>query len=202
MALLALAAGCGSVETVKGDVLRLDRRTLAADSKSYHLALKGPGLALLERVEMCPVQERRIFREVEVSKQSAALAAPRGIGCGLTKFAEIGYVFTPQGNNDPSNCRGYSTTNRRPTGRQITGAWKTVERKACGASGPVTAGGEVQITFMKSRTTKTYPLGEGGVIRFNREDLARLRIFFTLLRDMEIEARYRGASWLQKLNLE
>ncbi|HJP12991.1 MAG: hypothetical protein QF701_02205 [Nitrospinota bacterium] len=200
--LLALAAGCGSVETVKGDVVRLDRRTLKADSESYRLAGKGPGLAALRRVALCPVQERRIFREVEVSKQSAAAAVPQGVGCGLTKFAELGNVLSGSPGNPASNCGSYSATNRHPTGRQITGNWRTAERKVCGPDKAAPAGGEVHITFLKNRASKSYPVGEGGTVRFSREDLARLRIYFTILRDMEIEARYGGQSWLQKLTIE
>jgi hypothetical protein len=202
LALLALSAGCGSVKTVKGGVIRVDSRTLGPDIEGYRLDGKGGGLALLRKVALCPVQERRTFREVEVSTQSGALAATQGIGCGITKIAEIGYLITGSPGNDLSNCRGRSVTDRRPTGRKIKGPWKTVRRKSCGKTGAVPPGGTIRVTFLRNRSSKKYPVGPGGAIRFSEEDLVRLRIFFTILRDMEIEARYQGRSWVQKITLE
>lgn len=199
---LALLAGCGSVETVKGDIVKVERRSLPPDVTSFHLALKSPGAAILKRSEMCPAQERRIWREVEVSKQAAALTVPQGIGCGASKIAELGDRIFRTGANAPSNCGSQSTTDRRPTGRQITGPWQTVRRKPCGDSGPVAQGGTVRITFIRTRSSREYPVGAGGAVRFGREELAKMRIFFSILKDMKIEARYRGVSWLQKLNLE
>lgn len=200
--LLTLLPGCGSLETVKGDVIKVDKRSLPPDVTSFQLILQGPGVATLKRSEMCPIEERRIWREVEVSKQSAAISVPQGIGCGALKFVELGDRIFSRPGNAPSNCGGQSTTDRRPTGRQITGPWQTVRREPCGKTGPVEPGGVVRITFIRTRSSREYPVEAGGAVRFGREELARLRIFLSILKDMEIEARYGGASWLQKLNLE
>ncbi len=199
---MALLPGCGSVETVKGDVLKVEKRTLPPDVTSFQLTLKGPGIATLKRSEMCPIEERHIWREVEVNKQSAALSVPQGIGCGALKFIEVGDRVFGKRDNAPSNCGSSSTTDRRRTGRQITGPWQTVRRKPCGKTGPVGAGGVIRITFIRTRSSREYPVEAGGEVRFGREELARMRIYFSILRDMKIEARYGGASWLQKLNLE
>ena len=197
----ALLSGCGSVENVKGDVAKVDRRTLPADAAGFRLKGKPSGEAVLQEMKLCPVQERRTFREVRVSKHSGLIAVPQGIGCALVKVGEIGNFMTG-GGGEPSNCRGYSSTDRRETGKNIAGAWRTVRREACGEARPAPASGTLSVHFPKTRTVKTYPIGKGGAIRFSREDLARLRIYFTILRDMEIDVRYRGAKWRQKITLE
>jgi hypothetical protein len=201
-ALLALLSGCGSLETVKGDVFKVEKRVLPPDVTSFQLTLKVPGVVILRRSEMCPVEERRIWHEVEVSKQSAALAVPQGIGCGAVKFMELGERAFGKPGSASSNCGSHITTDRRPTGRKITGPWQTIRRKACGKTGPVRPGGTVRITFLRTRTSREYPVGAGGDVRFGREALARMRIYFSILKDMKIEARYEGAAWLQRLNLE
>lgn len=198
----ALLAGCGSVENVKGDVAKVDRRTLPADAAGFRLKGKPSGEAVLQEMKLCPVQERHTFREVRVSKQSGLIAVPQGIGCAFVKVGEIGNLMTGSPGGAPSNCRGYSSTDRRETGKNIAGAWRTVSREPCGGARPVPAGGTLSVHFTKTRTVKTYTIGKGGSVRFSREDLARLRIYFTILRDMEIDVRYRGAKWRQKLTLE
>jgi hypothetical protein len=201
--LAALAWGCGSVQTVKGDLIKVDRRTIGPDVEGYRLEGVEDGWAVLRKTSLCPVQERRTYREVEVRTEAGGLSAAQGVGCGLTKFAEIGHIFTGgPGDQKVSNCMAHSITDRRPTGRTIPGPWRTLRRKKCGGSGPAPPGGKVFIRFIRTGRSKEYPIGAGGTIRFGGEDLARLRIFFTILRDMKIEARYRGASWLQKLTLE
>ena len=202
LSLLALLPGCGSIETVKGDVVKVEKRSLPPDVTSFQLTLKGPGVATLKRSEMCPIEERRIWREVEMSKQSAALAVPQGIGCGALKLIEVGDRVFGKRDNTPSSCGSHITTERRLTGQNITGPWQTVRRKPCGKSGPVKPGGVIRISFIRTRSSHEYPVGAGGTVRFRREEIARMRIYFSILRNMEIEARYGGASWLQKLNLE
>ncbi len=197
-----LIPGCGSVETVKGDVLKVDRRTLASDSWGYRLTGKKPDSAILQKVQLCPVQERRVFQEVKVTRESGAISATAGVGCTVTKIGEFSERIFGQGVDRPSNCKGHSPTDREPTGRQIQGSWKTVRREVCGVPQPVSPGEKVRITIIRSREAKDHPVGEGGAIRFSREEMAKLRIYFTILRDMEIEGRYKGASWRQKLSLE
>lgn len=197
-----LLAGCGSVEIVKGDVLKVDRKTLPPDSWGYHLAPKGPDRAILENIQLCPVQERQTFQEVEVTRESGAVSATAGVGCTVTNIGKISEMMFGLSREKPAKCTSRSGTNRRATGRQIQGDWKTVRREVCGVPKPVPPGGELRLTLIRNRETRTYPVGRGGEIRFGREDMTKFRIFFTILRDMEIEGFYKGSSWRQKLSLE
>lgn len=202
LGLLTISVGCDSVRTVKGSVIQVDSRTLGPDTEGYRLVGKRGGHALLQKVALCPVQEQRTFQEVEVNTQFGAIAASQGIGCSITKFAELGYVFTGSPGNELSSCRGHSMTGRRPTGKKIKGPWKTIRRKTCGNAEITPPGRLIRITFLRNHSFKEYPVGYGGDIRFSVEDLARLRIFFTILRDIEIEVLYQGQSWVQKITLE
>ena len=57
---------------------------------------------------------------------------------------------------------------------------------------PVPPGDNVRVTVIRSREARDHPVGKGGAIRFSREEMTKFRIFFTILRDMEIEGRYKG----------
>jgi hypothetical protein len=201
---LALLPGCASTEIAKGDILRVDRRDLPAESQNHRLAHRAPrvGELVLERLRMCPVQERHVYQEVEVTRQSAALAAASGVGCGVQKFGEIANVMTGRNVVNTSNCGGASFTDRRPTGRTIEGPWETVRREPCGAGDPVPVGGRLNLTFLRSGERRAYTLGPGGSFRISADDLAQLRIYFTLLKGIEVEAAYGGATWRQKIDLE
>lgn len=202
LAAIILIPGCGSVETVKGDVIQIERRTLASDRWSYRLTGKGADGAILQKVQLCPVQERRVFREIKVTRESGAISATAGVGCSFTKIGEFSERIFGHRVEKPSSCRGHSVTDREATGRQVKEPWKTVRREACGVPLTVPPGGKIRVTVIRSRESKDYPVGEGGTIRFSRETMTKFRIFFTILRDMEIEGRYKGASWRQKLSLE
>ncbi len=197
-----LIPGGGSVEIVKGDVIKVDRRTLATDSWSYRLTRKGADSATLQRVQLCPVQERRVFQEVKVSRESGAVSATAGVGCTVSNIGKFSERIMGLSSERPTNCKGRSGTAREPTGREIQGSWKTVRRETCGVPQPVPAGGKVRVTVIRSREATDHPIGEGGAIRFSREEMTKFKIFFTILRDMEIEGNYKGASWRQKLSLE
>ncbi len=197
-----LIPGCGSVETVKGDVVKVDQRTLASDSWGYRLARKGPDSAILQKVQLCPVQERRAFQEVEVTRESGAVSATAGVGCTVTKIGEISELMFGLSRKRPSKCTSRSGTDRKATGRRIQGEWETVRREVCGVPQPAPPGGKLRLTIIRSRETRDYPVGEGGEIRFGQEEMTKLRIFFTVLRDMEIGGSYNGSSWRQKLSLE
>lgn len=197
-----LISGCGSTETVKGDVIKVDHRTLNPDTWGYRLAPNGANSVILHKVELCPVQERKVFQEVKVSRESAAISATAGVGCTVTKIGEVSQKIFGQRVNDPSNCRGRSVTDREPTGRQITGEWETIRKEACGDPQPVNSGGKIRVLVRKSREVFEYILTNSGTIQFSKEDLAKLRLYFTILRGIEIEAYYQGATWTQQLSLE
>ncbi len=197
-----LIQGCGSVEIVKGDVLKVDRRTLAPDSWGYRLTRKGPDSATLQKVQLCPVQERRVFQEVKVTRESGAVSATAGVGCTVSNIGIFSERIFGLSSERPTNCKGRSGTAREPTGRRIQGDWKTVRRETCGVPQPVPPGGKVRVIVIRSREANDHPVGKGGTIRFSREEMTKFRIFFTILRDMEIEGNYKGASWRQKLSLE
>ncbi|MDA1000213.1 MAG: hypothetical protein O2807_06825, partial [bacterium] len=117
--LLATLAGCAQREIAKGDVLRTERQVLANGRAGFRLALLRPGELAVRRVGLCPVQERKIFEEVEIIRDSAVLAGASKIGCGVQKLGEISSRVFGQGVDSPSNCGGASFTDRRPTGKTI-----------------------------------------------------------------------------------
>jgi hypothetical protein len=148
------------------------------------------------------VQERRVFQEVKVTRESGAISATAGVGCTVSNIGKFSQRIFGLSSERLTNCKGRSGTDREPTGRQIQGAWKTVRRETCGVPQPVPPGGEVRVIVIRSREATDHPIGEGGAIRFSREEMTKFKIFFTILRDMEIEGNYKGASWRQKLSLE
>lgn len=202
LSVFMMISGCGTMETVKGDVIKVDHRTLTPDTWGYRLVPKGSDSAILQKVELCPVQERKVFQEVKVTHESAAVSATAGVGCTVTKIGEVSQKIFGLRVDDPSNCRGRSVTDREPTGRQITGEWETIRKEECGNHQPVNSGGKVRLLFRKSREVFEYTLTDNGKIQFSREDLAKLRLYFTILHEMEIEVNYQGANWNQQLSLE
>lgn len=204
LALAALASlpGCASTELARGDVLRVDRRALPAEAQGHRLLLRAPGQLALERVRLCPVQERRIYQEVEVRRESAAFAAAAGVGCGVQKFGEIANLTSGRNVVNRSSCQGASFTDRAPTGKTIEGPWETVRREPCGPAQPARPGERLRLLFIRSGAEREYTLGEGGSLRVSPDDLAQLRIYFTLLKDIEVGALYGGSAWRQKVNLE
>ncbi|MEK6710825.1 MAG: hypothetical protein AABZ64_09620 [Nitrospinota bacterium] len=198
----ALLPGCATTEIAKGDVLRVDRRSLPPERESQRLVRRGPGELALERVLLCPVQERRVYQEVEVRRGSAALAAVQGVGCGVQKFGELANITSGRTVVQPSSCGGVSQTDRQATGGAIEGPWETVRREPCGAGEAVRAGERLSLLFLRGGERRDYTLGEGGAFRISKDDLATLRIYFTLLKDIEVEARYGGTTWRQKIDLE
>ena len=204
LALAALAAlpGCASTELARGDVLRVDRRELPPAATGHRLLLRAPGELALETVRLCPVQERRVYQEVEVRRESAALAAAAGVGCGVQKFGELANITAGRTVVSPSSCAGASFTDRTPTGRTLEGPWETVRREPCGGAQPARAGGRLQLLFIRSGVERAYTLGADGRFRIAPDDLAQLRLYFTLLKGIEVGAKYGEAAWRQKVDLE
>ncbi|MBI3127564.1 MAG: hypothetical protein HYZ11_08180 [Candidatus Tectomicrobia bacterium] len=200
----AALGGCASTEIAKGDVLRVDRRELPAEGQGHRLLHRGPGAGAmaLETVRLCPVQERRIYQEVEVRRESAALAAVSGVGCGVQKFGEIANLTTGRNVVNRSSCTGESFTGRQLTGRTIEGPWEIVRREPCGAGEPPRAGERLGLFVIRSGERREYALGGGGRFQVSADDLAKLRIYFTLLKDIEVEASHAGKTWRQKIDLE
>lgn len=202
LALLSALPGCASTELARGDVLRVDRRELPAEGRGHRLVRRGPGEIALERVRLCPVQERRVYEEVEVRRESAALAAASGVGCGIQKFGEIANITSGRTVVYRSNCAGATFTHRAPTGRTVEGPWETVRREPCGVAEPARAGERLRLHFIRSGIERAYALDAKGAFRVAADDLAQLRIYFTLLKDIEVEARLGDALWRQKIDLE
>lgn len=199
---LAALAGCAQRELVKGDVLRVEKKVLAQSRAGFRLVLLRPGELAVRRVGLCPVRERKIYEEVKVTRSSAAIAGVSKIGCGIQKLGEISTRVFGQGVERPSNCGGASFTDRRPTGKMIPTPWVTVRHEVCGIPQKIPAGGQLRIQFPRSRDARTYRLGPGGTFRLDGELLGKLRLYLTLLENVQVEATYGGYQWQQKINLE
>ena len=135
-----------------------------------------------------------MFQEVKVTRESGAVSATAGVGCTVSNIGKFSEMIFGLSRERPTNCKGRSGTDREPTGKKIQENWKTVRRETCGVPQPVAPGEKVRITVIKSRETRVHPVGKDGAIRFSREEMTKFRIFFTILRDMEIEGSYKGSS--------
>jgi len=200
--LLGALSGCGGYELAKGDVVRIEKRTLAAGESGFRLRPVGPGRAVLERVGLCPAQERRVYQEVEVRRASGAVTGAQGVGCTIEKIGEVSQIIAGQRPRRAGNCMNVGATDRHPTGRTVTGDWETVRREPCGAREPVPAGGSVRVTFLRSGKGRELALGDGGLLRLPEEELIKLRLYLTVLKGVKVEVRYAGKTWRQAIDFE
>lgn len=200
--LLLLASGCGQRQIVRGAPVKIERRLLAPASFGYRLARRGPGRAVLRRTALCPYQERRVYRKVELRRESPAIVGARGVGCALRIVGEAFENLAGQRTGDITNCKGESRTDRRERAGRIIGAWKTLREQPCGEMTPLAGGGALRVRFLQTGTAKEYALGPNGVLEFPPKDLAELRLYLTILKDLRLHLRFRDKTWRQRIDLE